>query len=263
MLGKLIKYDLKWILKLILIYCSLGIFFAVTGRLFGLIENSMFFDIISKVCNGISIAMLINAVVNAAIRGWVRVTFNLYKDESYLTHTLPIKKNTQFLSKILSILITMLIAVVVTIAGLIIMYLSKDTMEFLKTSLNIITDSLNTSIASLIITLSVLVFLQLVFITFSGVFGIVLGHTFNRKKSIYTVVIGFGTYMCASVIILLITLLLSVFNDNIYSILFGGAAVNVETLLTLSWVISAIYLVLIGILYFVTNKIFNKGVNIE
>ena len=148
MLGKLIKYDLKWILKLILIYCSLGIFFSVTGRLFGLIENSMFFDIISKVCNGISIAMLINAVVNAAIRGWVRVTFNLYKDESYLTHTLPIKKNTQFLSKILSILITMLIAVVVTIAGLIIMYLSKDTMEFLKTSLNIITDSLNTSIAS-------------------------------------------------------------------------------------------------------------------
>ena len=33
MLGKLIKYDLKWILKLILIYCFLGIFFAVTGRI--------------------------------------------------------------------------------------------------------------------------------------------------------------------------------------------------------------------------------------
>jgi len=207
--------------------------------------------------------MLINAVVNAVIRGWVRVTYNLYKDESYLTHTLPIKKSTQFLSKVLSILITMLIAVGVTIIGLIIMYLSKDTIEFLKTSLNIITDSLNTSITSLIITLSVLIFLQLVFITFSGVFGIILGHTFNCKKRIYTVVIGFGTYMCASVIILLITLLLSLFNDNIYSILFGGASVNIETFLTLSWVMSGAYLVLIGVLYFVTNKIFNKGVNIE
>ena len=93
MLRKLIKYDLKWILKLILIYCSLGIFFAITGRLFGLIENSIFFDIISKVCNGISIAMLINAIVNAVIRGWVRVIFNLYRDESYLTHTLPLTKN--------------------------------------------------------------------------------------------------------------------------------------------------------------------------
>ena len=263
MLRKLIKYDLKWILKLILIYCSLGIFFAITGRLFGLIENSIFFDIVSKVCNGISIAMLINAVVNAVIRGWVRVIFNLYRDESYLTHTLPIKKNTQFLSKILSILITMLIAVGVTIIGLIIMYLSKDTIEFLKTSLNIISDSLNTSIASLIITLSVLIFLQIVFITFSGVFGIILGNTFNRKKGLYTVVIGFGTYMCASIVILLITLLLSLFNDNINSILFGGAAVNVETLLTLCWVISSVYLVLIGVLYFVANKIFNKGVNIE
>ena len=111
MLGKLIKHDLKWILKLILIYCFLGIFFAVTGRLFGLIENSMFFDIISKICNGISIAMLINAIVNAVIRGWVRVIYNLYKDESYLTHTLPIEKNTQFLAKVLSILITMLIAI--------------------------------------------------------------------------------------------------------------------------------------------------------
>ena len=263
MLGKLIKYDLKWILKLILIYCSLGIFFAITGRLFGLIENSLFFDIISKVCNGISIAMLINAVVNAVIRGWVRVIFNLYRDESYLTHTLPIKKNTQFLSKILSILITMLIAVGVTIIGLIIMYLSKDTIEFLKTSLNIITDSLNTSVASLIITLSVLIFIQLVFITFSGVFGIILGNTFNRKKGMYTVVIGFGTYVCASVIVLLITLLSSLFNDNIYSILFGGAAVNVEGLLTLCWIISTVYLVLIGTLYFVANKVFNKGVNIE
>ena len=255
MLGKLIKYDLKWILKLILIYCFLGIFFAVTGRLFGLIENSMFFDIISKVCNGISIAMLINAIVNAVIRGWVRVIHNLYKDESYLTHTLPIKKSTQFLSKALSILITMLIAVGVTI--------SKDTIEFLKTSLNIITDSLNISIASLIITLSVLLFLQLIFITFSGIFGIILGNTFNRKKGLYTVLIGFLTYILANVIILLITLLLSLFNDNIYSILFGGTAVNVETLLTLSWVISAVYLVINTILYFVTNKIFNKGVNIE
>ena len=143
------------------------------------------------------------------------------------------------------------------------MYLSKDTIEFLKTSLNIITDSLNTSIATLIVTLSVLIFLQLVFITFSGVFGIILGHSFNRKKGMYTVLIGFGTYICASVIILLITLLLSLFNDNIYSILFGGASVNIETFLTLSWVISGAYLVLIGVLYFVTNKIFNKGVNIE
>ena len=132
-----------------------------------------------------------------------------------------------------------------------------------KTSLNIITDSLNTSIASLIITLSVLLFLQLIFITFSGIFGIILGNTFNRKKGIYTVLIGFLTYICANVIILLITLLLSVFNDNIYSILFGGTAFNVETLLTLSWVISAVYLVINTILYFVTNKIFNKGVNIE
>ena len=79
--------------------------------------------------------------------------------------------------------------------------------------------------------------------------------TINTRKTFSNIL--------ANVIILLITLLLSLFNDNIYSILFGGATVNVETLLTLSWVISAVYLVINTILYFVTNKIFNKGVKIE
>ena len=67
-----------------------------------------------------------------------------------------------------------------------------------------------------------------------------------------------------NVIILLITLLLSVFNDNIYSILFGGTTFNVETLLTISWVISAVYLVIIAIFIFLLQiKYLIKGVNIE
>ena len=41
MLGKLLKYDFKWIYKLIAIFYILAVIFSVIGRAFGEIENSL------------------------------------------------------------------------------------------------------------------------------------------------------------------------------------------------------------------------------
>ena len=111
MLKNLIKYDLKWLMKIIVIFLILGFIFAGIGRLFSLIEDSVFFNILSSVCNGISISMFLNAIFNSVFRGWARFSINLYKDESYLTHTLPVTKSTHFLAKVLSIVISILLLV--------------------------------------------------------------------------------------------------------------------------------------------------------
>ena len=106
MLKKLVKYDLKWLLKVIVIFLALGIFFATTGRLLDLISDSLVFSIVSAICKGAALSMLISGLFNLVIRSWVRIILNLYKDEAYLTHTLPIKRETHYLSKVLSRFLT-------------------------------------------------------------------------------------------------------------------------------------------------------------
>ena len=102
MLGKLLKYDLKWIYKVVGVFYILAIIFSVAGRLLKNIENSVIFSVISQITIGIAISMMASSLINCIMRLWARFIKNLYKDESYLTHTLPVKKKTIYTSKIKS-----------------------------------------------------------------------------------------------------------------------------------------------------------------
>ena len=129
MLKKLIKYDLKWSFKVVSIFLGLGFAFAVLGKLFSLIENSTVFNIISLICNGTALSLIISGLINCIIRSWVRIITNLYKDESYLTHTLPISRETHYLSKIISFMLTVLVSIIILVISVFIMYYSRRVKE--------------------------------------------------------------------------------------------------------------------------------------
>ena len=44
-------------------------------------------------------------LINNLMRTWVRFRHNLYGDESYLTHTLPVERKTIYLSKFITSII--------------------------------------------------------------------------------------------------------------------------------------------------------------
>ena len=93
MLNKLLKYDLKYMIKNMSIFYILSIFFAITTRiLFGL-EQSIIIKIIGQISVGFMFSMVASTLINTIMRSWVRFRDSLYKDESYLTHTLPVTKN--------------------------------------------------------------------------------------------------------------------------------------------------------------------------
>ena len=75
----------------------------------------MVFSITAQITYGIAISMMINSLVNCLMRLWARFVKNLYKDESYITHTLPVEKKDIYLSKVLSALITIFTTTVVII----------------------------------------------------------------------------------------------------------------------------------------------------
>ena len=94
MLGKLVKYDLKWIYKVVVVFYALAILFSMLGRGLQEIKNSVIFSVVSQICFGIAISMMVSSVINCVMRLWARFIKNCYKDESYLTHTIPVKKKT-------------------------------------------------------------------------------------------------------------------------------------------------------------------------
>lgn len=154
MLGKLLKYDLKWIYKVLVVFYILSLLFSCIGRALSYIENSVIFSILSQFSLGVAVAMMINCLINCVLRLWARFVRNIYKDESYLTHTLPVEKKTVYASKILSALISIFTSGIVIIVSVFICYYSEANIEALKHILEIAANSYNTTVINLVLLIS-------------------------------------------------------------------------------------------------------------
>ena len=126
MLVKLLKYDLKYMTKNMSVFYILSIFFAVTTRILSSVQESVIINIIKQISVGCMIAMLANILINTMMRSWIRFRDSLYKDESYLTHTLPVTKNDLYNSKLLLTLIFFFIGFTFILLSLFIAYYTKD-----------------------------------------------------------------------------------------------------------------------------------------
>ena len=264
MLKKLLKYDLMWINKNLIYFYAIAFIFAISGRLLSLIDNSMLASVISKICFGITISFVINAIVNGIIRSWVRFINNCYKDESYLTHTLPVTKKEIYLSKFIASIITMAVGVIISIISLAICYLSADFIESIKQFLNIL-EGQDIDISLLIILFSILLILEFIFIISIGYFGIILGHKYNNNRFFKSVLYGFGAFIITNLITLLLIVVLGLFNDNVKSIIFDSNSFVISNSLFITLLVFSIccYIVYIIAYLLFNSKEFNKGVNVD
>ena len=132
MFLNLVKYDLKFILKTVLIYAILLLLSAAlhnltsygytpttmdpsTGQIFGgEPDASILIQILHTVFYNAVIAMLIALLLNTIIRTWARFKLNFYSDEAYLTHTLPVTRSLLWASKCFSAAIVIVTVIAVT-----------------------------------------------------------------------------------------------------------------------------------------------------
>ena len=263
MLGKLLKYDLKWQYKVLIVFYILAIILSILVRLLGLIENSLMFHVIRSILNGAMIAMLINSLINGLIRSWVRFINNIYKDESYLTHTLPVEKRTIYLSKVITAIFSSFTSIVLAIVCLFISYYSQSNMEILKTFLKVAADSYNTTIFGLIAVVSVVIFLEMLFIILIGYCGIIIGHKFNNGKMIKSTIIGIVLYLLTSSLTLGIVYIIGLFNEGVMNIINTTDIVNIDSIKNVMYAGVIIYLIY-NIVYYLIGKIeLEKGVNVD
>ena len=262
MLKKLLKYDLKWCFKSLSVFYLLAIFFSIITRIVENMNQSLIQLIIDKICSGVVLVMTISILINCLMQNWIRFIRNIYKDESYLTHTLPVNKNQIYLSKVLTMIITLLTSFLVIMLCFAIVVLNKETWGTLKSTLEQSAIFFDSSVFSLIFIMAITVLFQFLYIMMSGVLGVILGYKSNNLKIVKSVIYGFILYMGLSILTLGIVYVIALFNQDILTI-FNSVTINLSVLKFIMLIIIIIYAIYDLMLYYVGNKLLNQGVNVD
>lgn len=264
MLVKLLKYDLKYMVRNMSIFYILGLFFAILTRILLKVNQSIIIDIISQITLGCMFSMVASILINTLMRSWVRFRDSLYKDESYLTHTLPVTKNELYNSKFIQTLIFFIIGFVLVLLSLFIVYYSKETWEVISNYIRTITTGLNMSVTFFILMAIIVIFLEIFNAIQCGYLGIILGHRKNNNKIAYSVLFGFIAYLVAQSMVLGLVFIYGLFDPSVMA-LFETATINIDVnaFKVLAVVSSILYILIIFSMSLLCKKLLNKGVNIE
>lgn len=279
MLGKLIKYDLKFILKSVSIYIVIlllcAIFFNITSydKSCKLVndmsvcnEPPIFLAIFHTVFWNAIFAVIIGLFLNAAIRTWARFKINFFNDESYLTHTLPVSNTTLWAAKFLSAVIVTIIVIAAIAASFGILQLTSDG-QLLTANFGIGKPQLSSSFYLIYL---LTVFTQLLYSVMCGFTGITISNKTGSRSGLRAVICGFAVYLLGVFIMFGCFLIWGMFDSGIHAMIFGvepSAAAyevfNQDFMFMALTGVGVIYTVLIAALYFVNQKLLNRGVDID
>ena len=263
MLGKVLKYDLKWVYKVVVIFYILAFVFSCIGRALNEIQNSALFSVLAKIAFGFAISMIVSSLINCLMRLWARFIKNMYKDESYLTHTIPVPRKTIYVSKVLAALITIFTTTIVALVCLFICYYSQTNIEILKTLLELAATTYNTTVVNLLLLVTFVIFLEVMFVVLIGYCGIILGYKSNQNKMVKTLVYSFILYMVTQVFTLAVIYIYGLFNQNVMNIINTTDIINVDAIKTVMYVGIGTYVAYIIFYYFLGKKQLEKGVNVD
>lgn len=263
MLKKVLKYDLRYIYKELVIFYALAIVFSLIGRGLGIIENSVIFGILSQFSLGLAVGMMLGSLINCMLKLWERFVKNFYKDEAYLTHTLPVEKKTLYLSKVLSSVITIFTTTIVIILCLFISYYSEANMENIKQMLEIAASTYNLTVVSLLLLVCAVLFFQMLFISITGYVGIIIGHRSTKSRMVKSLITGFVLYMLAQVISIVFVFVFGVFNADVMNLINTTETINIDIIKYLMYGAIGLYFAYILVYYLLGKKQFEKGVNVD
>jgi len=263
MLNKLLKYDLKDKFRGLIVFYILSLFFAILTRIFLSIENSFILNIIGQICSGVTISMIFNILINNLMRLWVRFKQNLYGDESYLTHTLPISKKTLYLSKTITSIITLFTSVLVIGLSLFIAYYSKENIVLIKNLLLPVANAYNSTILKILLAFLFIFFLEFMCALQAGYTGIIFGHNMNSAKTGFSILFGFITYMIIQICVLIIIFIAALFNSQLMNLFVTNQIIDIDMIKTIIYLAISIYTFISITNYLVNVKLFKKGVNVD
>ena len=260
MLGKVLKYDLKalcrYLIPLYAVLFGLGIMI----RLLGFFDNV---SIIAIICGLMIVALVVLSCLSFVLNGIFSVKYyleNLFKDEGYLTHTLPVKKGTLLFSKVLASLVTFSMTALVLIISLIVAFYQKGLfVDVVKV--------LNLSIYGMI------VYEFLLFMIVYGIIGyvatilmvyaaIAIGYSRSSNKLVSSVVWGLIFYFVMEFLYLGLLGIIMIINPTFISNL-DNSVFMMKDLITFFSIFMVFTALIGGVYYYISYRFMDKKLNLE
>ena len=261
MLKTLMKYDIKKMTKLLVYLYPITIGLAVITRLINLGNNIQVVAIIGSVFASLTYTLIVNILVNTIISIIMTFINNFYKDHSYLTHTLPVKKEKLLLSMYLSALVVIFISVFVGFLALFIVLYSKTFALGLTELLKQSVIGLNISVGGFVTLFAFIIFTQICSIMSAGFASIVIGNRYNKKRGLkgfcWFLLFYFGA-MISTLFVAIIASAISGDISNLFAETLAGS--TFISILVVALVVNAVYAI---IMYFICLWQFKKGVNVD
>ena len=263
MLGKLLKYDLKYVYKNVVVLYILAIVFSSLSRVTKSVENSALFSVITIFLVVSAIFMAVVSLI-FCLRGlWFRFLKNCYQDESYLTHTLPVKKKTIYNAKAITAVITMLTTMVVILVSLFICFYSKANLENVKEALEVAATVSDTTVVSLLAIMFLVFVTEMIFVVFLGFVAIILGHRFNQNKTMKSVVIGIALYFITQIVSVALVFIIGAVNPDVMNFIKTEEILPTSIIKKIMYAGTGLY-IFYTVFYYLLGKIyFKKGVNVD
>lgn len=252
MLGKVLKYDLKWMAKYLIPLYLIIIAGAFVIRALDLLEN--YFDFIT-----IFYAIMSVVFVLAIIVGFIYMAFmnikryldNLFKTEGYLTHTLPAKKGTLLLSKLLMVIITFISTIIVFVLSIFVAYYVPGLLDVFDSLINYIRAN---NLGLLFIVTLVILILEYFFYMFLVFASISIGYSKNGNKNINSLIWAIILYVLVQIVNFIFLFIFFLMNADMESEI---AIINNYMLGNV-----ILQLIYIGAFYYISYRFMNKKLNL-
>ena len=263
MLKKLMKYDFVWISKILVYHTAILLVVSFLGRLVSpLSPRSMFWSVMDGVFLSLMISAAFSLLFTAFMRAAARYINNTYKDESYLTHTLPVTRGQQYTSKAFSSIAVLVLSLVVCLIATAIYNSYKDRWDTVKYYLS------NPQSRTLILLFVLVIVLQIICMLLCTLAGATFGYRKGSHKLLHSLLRILLIYVVTQGIMVGVIYLISRFDSGVAA-LFTTSTRSMKEFLTdpvstkICWILTAEYAVANAALFFLGKRALEKGVNVD
>lgn len=263
MLLKLMKYDLKWMFKVVGIYYILAAVLALASWRFSYITSPVGL-FCQTFCGGAAISLAIAAMINVIIRFWVRQIQVMYKDQSHLVQTLPVSTWKIYLSLVVSALVLLSASVLVILLCMFFVY-GAPNLSYLMDRLNLYSQIVHMPLPALILGYLLALLLQMLCVCLAGSTGIILGYHRDSGRLTWSFVYGFGIYLAGTIINAGLIYVFTLIRPE-YQIIFSSsasAASSISLLPGLLWLGIALYACWNALFLWFDQSRLKLGINVE
>lgn len=255
------KYDIKKMMRVLVYIYAISLGLSVITRLINIGKNIQAIAIIGHIFAGLTYAAVGSVIVNTFVHILKVFTCGFYRDESYLTHTLPVKKEKLLLSKYLSGIIVIIASVVVSALSLFIVLYSESLFNYIKQALELVVSGFNMSVGGFLTLMVFIIFAQICAMMSMAFASIVKANTYNHKRIMKGLIWFVVFYFGSTIVTLLTAVLVFAISGNLSELMASQMSNSAfMTIIILGLVMYVVYAV---IFYIITDKMFKKGVNVD